>query len=73
MFIYCDFFQTIDNNVESRFHKISYAEPKYINQNTARNSDVKNEIISDQCNVNVDNKMCLFETVICVTSKQVNT
>lgn len=73
MYSYYEFFQTIDNNVENRFHKTSCAESKYINQNSARNSDVKNELISNQCNVDVDNKACLFETVICVTSKQVNT
>lgn len=75
MFIYsyCKFFQTIDNKVESRLHETSYMESKYINWSTARDSDVKNEIISNQHNVDTDNKECLFETVICVTSKQVNT
>lgn len=48
-------------------------EPKYINQSAARDSDIKDEIISDQRDVDVDNKACLFETIIYVTSKQVNT
>lgn len=65
-------FQTIDNNIESKFHETSYMEPKCINQNIAINSDVKNEIISDQRNIDMDNKACLFETIY-VASKQVNT
>lgn len=73
MYSYREFFQTIDNNIENRFHKTSCVEPKYINQSSARDSDVKNELISNQRNVDVGNKACLFETVICVTSKQVNT
>jgi len=67
-----NFFQAIDNNVEGRFHETSYMEPKYISRNT-KESDVKNEIISDQRDINTDNKSRLFETIICVTSKQVNT
>lgn len=66
-----DFFQALDNNVENKFHETSYMEPKYISRNSE--SDVKNEIISDQHDINTDNKSCLFETIICVTSKQVNT
>ncbi|XP_012539850.1 uncharacterized protein LOC105838664 isoform X2 [Monomorium pharaonis] len=61
--------KTIDNNVKNRFHETSYMESKYINQNAARNLG-KDERISSQYDVEVDNKACLFETIICVMSKQ---
>ncbi|XP_011860144.1 PREDICTED: zinc finger protein 226-like [Vollenhovia emeryi] len=61
--------KTIGNNEESRFHEASYVEPKHISQNT-RDSDVKSETIPNQRDVDMDNKACLFETIICVTSKQ---
>ncbi|XP_071571538.1 uncharacterized protein [Temnothorax nylanderi] len=62
--------KTIDNNVESKFRETSHMEPKYTSQNTTRDSDIKSEIISDQRDVDMGNKACLCETVICVTSKQ---
>ncbi|KAL6257425.1 hypothetical protein P5V15_010997 [Pogonomyrmex californicus] len=62
----------LGNNIEDGYDETSYLQPKCINQNTARDSNVqKNEIISDQCDIDVDNnKTSLFETIICVTSKQ---
>ncbi|TGZ32217.1 Uncharacterized protein DBV15_05542 [Temnothorax longispinosus] len=57
-------------HTESKFRETSHMEPKYTSQNTTRDSDVKSEIISDQRDVDMGNKACLFETVICVASKQ---
>ncbi|KYN31599.1 hypothetical protein ALC56_14097 [Trachymyrmex septentrionalis] len=62
--------KTIDNNIRNRIHETSHMEPKYINQNTTRDSDAKNEMISDQRNIDMGSKACLFETIIYVTSKQ---
>ncbi|XP_018404439.1 PREDICTED: uncharacterized protein LOC108781066 [Cyphomyrmex costatus] len=62
--------KTIDNNMKNRILETSCIEPKYINQSTTTDSDVKNEVISDQRDIDVDSKACLFETIIYVTSKQ---
>ncbi|KAG5319780.1 ZN358 protein, partial [Acromyrmex heyeri] len=62
--------KTIDNNIRNRIHETSYIEPKYISQNTTRDSDAKSEMISDQRNIDMGSKACLFETIIYVTSKQ---
>jgi hypothetical protein len=48
-------------------------EPKYINQSAATDSNTKDEIISVQRDVDVDSKACLFESIIYITTKQVNT
>lgn len=62
--------KTIDNNIKNRFHETSYMEAKYINQSAATDSNTKDEIISDQRDVDVDSKACLFENIIYVTTKQ---
>lgn len=61
-------FQTIDNNIESRYE--IYMEPKCLSQ--TRDSDVqRNDIIFNQHNNDMDNKASL-QTDIYITSKQVN-
>ncbi|XP_018363936.1 PREDICTED: regulatory protein ADR1 isoform X2 [Trachymyrmex cornetzi] len=62
--------KTVDNNIRNRILEPSYIEPKYISQNINRDLDAKNEMISDQRNIDMGSKACLFETIIYVTSKQ---
>ncbi|KAL0126852.1 hypothetical protein PUN28_005307 [Cardiocondyla obscurior] len=62
--------KTLDINVENRFHEISCMEPKYISQNAVKDSDKKPELISNQHDVDMNNKARLFQAIICVASKQ---